>query len=223
MSATFSNFVGVNQQDEYMEKIKSVILWFLAVIMFVSCAASRKAEQGSSEQQRDSAVAIVKDSVVKSETSMDSTVSAATTEQFTTGTMTDKGSNEETIQERVTESTDAQGNKTTTTDRTIHRKSDYERSSTYEQRLERQERQMARMQHVIDSLKLSNSRDVGTHWAKKDSTNVAKEKNTKDIKAEATWNAFVNIIKDMCFGMFVLWVFLNFLIWVKEKTRKWLK
>lgn len=223
MSATFSNFVGVNQQDKYMEKIKSVILWLLAVIMFVSCAASRKAEQGSSEQQRDSAVAIVKDSVVKSETSMDSTVSAATTEQLTTGTMTDKGSNEETIQERVTESTDAQGNKTTTTDRTVHRKGDYERSSTYEQRLERQERQMARMQHVIDSIKLSNSRDVGIHWEMKDSVNVVKDRNTKDIKAETTWNDFVNILKDMCFGIISLWIFLNFLLWVREKTRKWLK
>ena len=206
-----------------MEKIKSVILWLLAVIMFVSCAASRKAEQGSSEQQRDSAVAIVKDSVVKSETSMDSTVSAATTEQLTTGTMTDKGSNEETIQERVTESTDAQGNKTTTTDRTVHRKGDYERSSTYEQRLERQERQMARMQHVIDSIKLSNSRDVGIHWEMKDSVNVVKDRNTKDIKAETTWNDFVNILKDMCFGIISLWIFLNFLLWVREKTRKWLK
>lgn len=182
MSATFSNFVGVNQQDEYMEKIKSVMLWLLAVIMFVSCAASRKAEQGSSEQQCDSVVAIVKDSVVKSETSMDSTNSAATTEQLTTGTMTDKGSNEETIQERVTESTDAQGNKTTTTDRTVHRKGNYERNATYEARLKHQEEIMTRMQHTIDSLVLSNRLNVGTHWAKKDSMNVEKEKNTRDIK-----------------------------------------
>ena len=165
-----------------MEKIKSVILWLLAVIMFVSCAASRKGEQWSSEQQRDSVVAIVKDSVVKSETSMDSTNSAATTEQLTTGTMTDKGSNEETIQERVTESTDAQGNKTTTTDRTIHRKGDYERNATYEARLKHQEEKMTRMQHTIDSLVLSNRQNVGTHWAKKDSMNVEKEKNTRDIK-----------------------------------------
>lgn len=158
------------------------MLWLLAVIMFVSCAASRKGEQWSSEQQRDSVVAIVKDSVVKSETSMDSTNSAATTEQLTTGTMTDKGSNEETIQERVTESTDAQGNKTTTTDRTIHRNGNYERNATYEARLKHQEEIMTRMQHTIDSLVLSNRLNVGTHRAKKDSMNVEKEKNTRDIK-----------------------------------------
>lgn len=162
------------------------MLWLLAVITFMSCAASRKVEQGSSEQRRDSAVAIVKDSVVKSETSMDSTISAATTEQLTTGTMTDKDSNEETITERVTESMDVQGNKTTTTDRTIHRKGDYERNATYEARLKHQEEIITRMQHTIDSLVLNNRLNVGTHWAKKDSMNVVNENNTRDIKQLST-------------------------------------
>lgn len=169
-----------------MGKTKSVMLWILAVITFMSCAASRKVEQGSSEQRRDSAVAIIKDSVVKSETSMDSIISAATTEQLTTGTMTDKGSNEETITERVTESMDVQGNKTTTTDRTIHRKGDYERNATYEARLKHQEEIITRMQHTIDSLVLNNRLNVGTHWAKKDSMNVVNEKNTRDIKQLST-------------------------------------
>ena len=162
------------------------MLWLLAVIMFASCASSRKVDQRSSEQRRDNVVAIVKDSVVKSETSTDSTVSAATTEQLTTGSMTDKGSNEETITERVTESMDAQGNKTTTTDRTIQRKGDYERNATYEAQLKHQEETISLMQHTIDSLVLSNNLNVGTHWVKKDSSNVVKEKDTKDIKPAST-------------------------------------
>lgn len=166
-----------------MGKIKSVMLWLLAVITFASCTASRKVEQGSSEQQRDSVVSVVMDSVAKSEERMDSNAVSTTDESHTTGTMTDKGSNEETISERVTENTDAQGNKTTTTDRTIHRKGDYERNVTYEARLKHQEETISRMQHTIDSLVLSNKLNVGTHWAKKDSTNVTKEKNTKNIKS----------------------------------------
>ena len=169
-----------------MEKIKSAMLWLLAVIMFVSCASSRKLEQRSSEQRRDNVVAIVKDSVVKSETSTDSTISAATTEQFTTGSMTDKGSNEETITERVTESMDAQGNKTTTTDRTIHRKGDYERNATYEARLKHQEETISRMQQTIDSLMLSNKLNVGTHWEKNDSNYLDKEKNNA-IDSTNSW------------------------------------
>ena len=173
-----------------MEKIKSAMLWLLAVIMFASCASSRKVEQRSSEQRRDSAVAIVKDSVVKSETSTDSTVSAANTEQLTTGSMTDKGSNEETITERVTESMDAQGNKTTTTDRTIHRKGDYERNATYEARLKHQEETISRMQQTIDSLMLSNKLNVGTHWEKNDSNYLDKEKNTAMDGTTSWWGKF---------------------------------
>lgn len=169
-----------------MGKIKSVMLWLMAVTMLFSCATSRKVEQGSSEQRRDSTVAIVKDSVTKSETRTDSSAVTVTDENHTFGSMTDKGSSEETVTERVTESTDAQGNKTTTTERTIHRKGDYERNATYEARLKHQEEIISRMQHTIDSLASSNSLNMGTHWAKKDSTNVVKEKNTKDIKPAPT-------------------------------------
>lgn len=169
-----------------MGKIKIITLWLLAVITLASCAASRKVEQGSSEQRRDSAVAIVKDSVTKSETRTDSSAVTVTDENHTFGTMTDKGSNEETITERVTENTDAQGNKTSTTDRTIHRKGNYERNATYEARLKYQEEIISRMQHTIDSLVLINKLNVGTHWAKKDSTNVVKEKNTNGIKPAPT-------------------------------------
>ena len=169
-----------------MRTIKSAMLWLMAAIMLLSCASSRKVEQGSSEQQRDSVVSVVKDSVIKSETMADSSVVTVTDDNHTSGTMTEKGSNEETITERVTESIDANGNKTTTTDRTIHRKGDYERNATYEARLKHQEETISRMQHTIDSLMLHNKLDVGTHWAKKDSTNVVKEKNTDDIKSTST-------------------------------------
>ena len=191
-----------------MGKIKSVMLWLMAVITLMSCAATRRVELGSSEQRRDSTVAIVKDSVTKSETRTDSSAVTVTDENHTFGSMTDKGSNEETVTERVTESTDAQGNKTTTTERTIHRKGDYERNATYEARLKHQEEIMTRMQQTIDSLASSNSIDVGTHWAKKDSSNVEKEKNTKDIKPAPTSKfiviflflaAVVGICK--CFGI----------------------
>lgn len=168
------------------------MLWLMAATMLLSCAASRKVEQGSSEQQRDSVVAIVKDSVVKSEAKTDSSAVTVMDDHHTTGTMTDKGSNEETITERVTESVDASGNKTTTTDRTIHRKGDYERNATYEAQLKHQEERMSLMQHTIDSLMSHNKLDVGTHWAKKDSMNVVKEKDTKDIKP-ATTSKFIAI------------------------------
>ena len=171
-----------------MENIKSVMLWLMAVIALMSCAASKRVEQGSSEQLRDSVVAVVKDSVMKSETRTDSSAVIVNDEHHTSDTMTDKGSNEETITERVMECVDTNGNKTTTTDRTIHRKGDYERNATYEEQQKHQEEIISRMQHTIDSLALGNSLNVDTHWAKKDSTNVVKEKNTKEIKSTSTFD-----------------------------------
>ena len=179
----------------------------MAVITLMSCAASKRVEHGSSEQQRDSVVVIVKDSVAKSEARVDSSAVIVKDEHHSSGTMTDKGSNEETITERVTESVDASGNKTTTTDRTIHRKGDYERNATYDAQLKHQEEMITRMQHTIDSLALSNRVSVDTHWAKKDSTNVEKETNTKDIKPASTskfiaiflfWAAAIGIGTWLC-------------------------
>ena len=167
------------------------MLWLMAATMIMSCAATRRVEQGSSEQRRDSVVVITKDSIVKSEVRADSSAVIVNDEHHTSGTITDKGSSEETITERVTESIDTNGNKTTTTDRTIHRKGDYERNATYEAQLKHQEEIISLMQHKIDSLALSNNINAGTHWAKKDSTNIVNEQNTKDIKPESRMKGFV--------------------------------
>ena len=190
-----------------MGKIKSVMLWLIAVTTLMSCAASKRVEQVSSEQQRDSVVVIVKDSVAKSETRADSSAVIVKDEHHASGTMTDKGSNEETITERVTESVDDNGNKTTTTDRTIHRKGDYERNATYEAQLKHQEEIISQMQHIIDSMAFSNRLSVDTHWAKKDSANVETEKDAKDIKSTLTsdlisiflfWAVAIGIVVFLC-------------------------
>lgn len=192
-----------------MGKIRNVTLWLMAVVTLMGCAASRKTATGSHEERRDSTVAAVTDSVRKSDVKTDSTVHLTTDESHASGTMTDKGSNEETITERVTESVDTNGNKTTTTDRTIHRKGDYERNVTYEARLKHQEEIMTRMQHTIDSLVLSNKLNVGAHWAKKDSTNVVKEKNTKDIKPDLTTKIIAIFLLWIVFIVFVVWFHKN--------------
>ena len=195
-----------------MGKFKFVMLWLMAVVTLMGCAASRKTATGSHEERGDSTVAAVTDIVRKSDVKTESTVHLTTDESLASGTITDKGSNEETITERVTESTDAHGNKTTTTDRTIHRKGDYERNTTYEARLKHQEEIMTRMQHTIDSLVLSNKLNIGTHWAKKDTSNVEKETNTKDIKPAPTFK-FIFI--------FLVWVaFIWIVTWLNNKRYK---
>lgn len=195
-----------------MGRIKSVMLWLIAVITLMSCAASKRVEQGSSEQRRDSVVVIIKDSVIKSETMEDSSAVIVKDEHHSSGTMTDKGSNEETITERVTESIDTNGNKTTTTDRIIQRKGDYERNATYDAQLKHQEEIISRMQHIIDSMALSNRMSEDTHWAKKDSTNVEKETNTKDVKTDST---------SKLISIFLFWIaFIGFVVWFHKNDIK---
>lgn len=196
-----------------MGRIRNIMLWLMAVITLVGCAASRKMEGSRSEERRDSTVIAITDSVKKLDVKTDSTVSFATDESHTSGTMSEKGRGEETIQERVTESMDAQGNKTTTTDRTIHRKGDYERNSSYEERLKHQESVISRMQHTIDSLVLSNRLNVGTHWAKNDSTGVVKEKNTKELSAITTGD------KIKAFAITIL-IALLILTYIKKTEQK---
>lgn len=192
-----------------MGKIRNVTLLLMAVVTLMGCAASRKTTTGSHEERGDSTVAAVTDSVRKSDVKTDSTVHLTTDESHASGTITDKGSNEETITERVIESVDTNGNKTITTDRTIHRKGDYERNATYEARLKHQEEIMMRMQHTIDSLVLSNKLNTGTHWTKKDSTNVVKEKNTKDIKPDLTTKIIAIFLLWIVFIVFVVWFHKN--------------
>ena len=178
----------------------------------MSCAASKRVEQGSSEQRRDSVVYVAKDSVIKSEMMADSCAVIVNDEHHSSGTMTDKGSNEETITERVTESVDTNGNKTTTTDRTIHRKGEYERNTTYDAQLKHQEEIISRMQHIIDSMALSNRMSADTHWAKKDSSNVVKETNTKNIKSAPT---------SKLIAIFLFWiVFIGFVVWFHKNDIK---
>lgn len=192
-----------------MGKIRNVTLWLMAVVTLMGCAASRKTVTGSHEERGDSTVAVVTDSVRKSDVKTDSTVYLTTDESHASGTMSEKGRGEETITERVTESVDTNGNKTTTTDRTIHRKGDYERNVTYEERLKHQEETISRMQHTIDSLALGNSLNVGTHWVKKDSTNIVNETNTKEIKPESNSN-FIPI----CFFWIVI---IGIVTWLYNK------
>lgn len=206
-----------------MGRIRNIMLWLMAVIMLFGCAASRKTEGSKSEERRDSTVEAITDSVKKSDVKNDSTVSIVTDESHTSGTTSEKGRGKETVQERVTESTDAQGNKTTITDRTIHRKGDYERNSSYEEHFKHLESTISRMQHTIDSLVLSNRLDVGTHWAKNDSTGVVKEKITKDVYGESAFGFLFNAAKNIVFWLFILWYLFAFLSWLKDKTDKWLK
>lgn len=208
-----------------MERIRNIMLWLIAIMILYGCASSRKTETSNHKERRDSTVVAITDSVRKLDVKADSTVRLATDESHTSGSMSEKGRGEEIIQERVTESTDAQGNKITTTDRTIHRRGGYECNSTYDKRFAHHEEQMTKLQHTIDSLALNRTLNAGTHWAKKDSMDKNKDVNTKKIKAES-WSTLGKSFGKLAFFGFGLWLLVNILltlfkvlIWARDKIK----
>lgn len=164
-----------------MRKTTFLLLWLTVLIMLVGCAASRKVTTSNHTEERGSTVVAAVDSVAKSETTTDSTTYASTDTSYNSGTIVEVGDDEELITEHITEQEDSAGNKTVTTDRTIHRKGSYERNGMYEQWLNHQQQKVSQLQHIIDSMAVDKRMEAGTHWAKNDSTNTEKEKNTKGI------------------------------------------
>ena len=104
----------------------------------------------------------------------------------TTATSSESGEYEEIIQEHITETADSSGNRQMTTHRTTHRRGSHANQSSYEERLQRQQQEISRMQKIIDSLSVCTRSAVGTHWESADSLSDTQEKNTKEAR-KATW------------------------------------
>lgn len=159
------------------------LLWILAILMVLSaCAASRKTAVKVTETVGDSSMVSVVDSAAISKTTKDSTKTFVWDYSHTIGSMWEHNDDEELIHELITESTDSLGNKTTTTDRTIHRKnrSDKQTSTSGEQR--KREEQTSVYLRMLDSIANSRSNIYDTHWQGRDSIAQNREKNTDSVR-----------------------------------------
>ncbi len=146
------------------------------VVALSACGTSHKAVVGTSMQERDSVRTEQTDSASKSVELLDS-ISKNVTDILHISTSTaEAGSNEETITERVVETTDTLGNKTTITDRVTRRSGKYDKQSTMDERLEHQEEQMRAIRQRLDSLYIHSDAYTANHWEKADSISQTKEK-----------------------------------------------
>ena len=166
--------------------IIQLLLIAVAMMMFTACACSRRVVSGNHHETKDSVGTELQDSVHKQVAVSDNAARKIIENKLTTATSSESGEYEETIQEHITETTDSSGNRQKTTQRTTHRKGSHNNQSSYEERLQRQQQEIARMQKIIDSLSVSNRSDVGTHWEATDSLSDTPEKNTRDAR-KTTW------------------------------------
>ena len=163
-----------------------LLLIVVAMMMFTACASSRRVVSENHQETKDSVKSEQQDSVHKQIAVSDNADRKIIENKQITATSSESGEYEETIQEHITETTDSSGNRQKTTQRTTHRKGSHNNQSSYDERLQRQQQEIARMQKIIDSLSVSNRSDMGTHWEAADSLSDTPKKSTREAR-KTTW------------------------------------
>lgn len=180
-----------------MKRKEIILLLMMSVVMVLTgCASSRRVTDMSHQEVKDSMRTEQTDSVRKTVVSSDSVQKSTQSTVQVSSSTTEGDSLSETIHELITETTDAHGNKTTTTDRTIQRKYGSQKQAASQSTANRQRHEIEQMWQSVDSAATSSKNDVGTHWAARDTLSDRQEKNTEETK-KANWqktakkNAFV--------------------------------
>lgn len=180
-------------------------LWLLLFVMLLSaCVSSRKTLTSTSHVASDSLMLSASDSVRQSSEQRDSANVIVADSSHVMTSAKEHGNDEETITEHISETTDAAGNKTTTTDRTIHRKGSYDRQAESQERTWHQEEQTNLWLSRLDSIAASRFGATLNHWTKDDSIAAAKDKNTKGVIADGqSWELMRNRLL-LIVGLFVI-------------------
>lgn len=196
------------------KEIIHLLLIAVAMMMFAACTTSRRVVNDNHQETKDSVKSEQTDSVHKQVAVSDSAAVKIIEDKQVTATSSESGEYEETIQEHVTETTDSSGNKQKTTHRTTHRKGRHNNQSSYDERLQLQQQEIAQMQKIIDSLSISSRSDVGTHWAATDSLSDTQEKNTEETR-KATWQ---ETARKNAFALFLILVMVLLFTTIKKHT-----
>lgn len=194
------------------KEIIHLLLIAVAMMMFTACASSRRVVSDNHQETKDSVKTEQTDSVHKQVAASDSAAKKLIEDKQTTVTSSELGEYEETIQEHITESTDSSGNKQKTTQRTTHRKGSHSNQSSYDERLQLQQQEIAQMQKIIDSLSVRTRSNVSTHWEATDSLSDTKDKNTREAR-KATWQ---ETARKNAFALFLILVVVLLLTTLKK-------
>lgn len=160
------------------------------LVILSACASSRKAMTKVSESNGDSTAVSVADSAAVSALRKDSAKVDRWNYTQATGSMFEYNDDDELIHELITVVTDSLGNKTTTADRTIHRKNhNGKHTSTSEEQREREE-QTSMFLCMLDSVANIRFSNYDTHWQNQDSVAQDSERNTDSIRKFSSLRRF---------------------------------
>ncbi len=137
--------------------MRRFIFYFASVILLAACSSSRQAVTQVSHALSDSVAHQTADSARHTTTESMVVVQTHGDSLHATSTFSSSGETEEHITERITESVDADGARTVTTDRTVVRKGNYKEDSISETTRHRMEARYDSVAKRVDSLLVSLS------------------------------------------------------------------
>ena len=196
------------------KEIIHLLLIAVAMMMLAACTTSRRVVSDNHQEVKDSVKTEQTDSVHKQVAASDSAARKLIEDKQITATSSESGEYEETIQEHITETTDSSGNRQKTTQRTTHRKGSHSNQSSYDERLQLQQQEIALMQKIIDSLSVRTRSDVGTHLETTDSLSDTQENNTAETR-KAAWQKKA---RQNSFALFLILVIVLLLTTIKKHT-----
>lgn len=222
LSLSFVLIVLTLWQKSKQTNMRICHFWLVVVtiLMLSGCASSRKSQVNISRETSDSLVATVGDSVRKTAERRDSTSQVVSDSMRAVSSLTERGDNQETITEHITERVDAAGNKTTVTDRTTRRAATYDKQADHQEWQRRQTEQTSVWLSWLDSLADSRASLSQTHKAKQDSINKDQERNTRSVTPTAIWRwmeGFQVVFVIVCF--YFCYRYFEEHLWGKDKDK----
>lgn len=201
--------------------MRRFILFFASVILLIACSSTRQAVTQVSHTSSDSITHQITDSARY--TTAENAVSVQThgDSLHATSKVSTSGETEERIDERITETVDADGTRTVTTDRTVMRKGNYRKDSLSEETRHRQEARFDSVTSRVDSLRVALSMLQENYTLAIDSLSSYREKST--VSPLSWWQRLVVQLKTFwvtLIGMLLVCAIIKYRNKQHEKERK---
>nr|DAI40198.1 MAG TPA: TRAF PROTEIN, TRAO PROTEIN, TRAN ADHESION, BACTERIAL SECRETION.5A [Caudoviricetes sp.] len=201
--------------------MRNFTFYFALAILLAACSSSRQAVTQVSHTSSDSITHQITDSARY--TTAENAVSVQThgDSLHATSKVSTSGETEERIDERITETVDADGTRTVTTDRTVMRKGNYRKDSLSEETRHRQEARFDSVTSRVDSLRVALSMLQENYTLAIDSLSSYREKST--VSPLSWWQRLVVQLKTFwvtLIGMLLVCAIIKYRNKQHEKERK---
>lgn len=195
--------------------------YFALAILLAACSSSRQAVTQVSHMLSDSIAHQTADSARYTTTESAVAVQTHSDSLHATSKVSASGETEERIDERITETVDADGTRTVTTDRTVMRKGNYREDSLSEETRHRQEARFDSVTRRVDSLRVALSMLQENYTLAIDSLSSYREKST--VSPLSWWQRLVVQLKTFwvtLIGMLLVCAIIKYRNKQHEKERK---